>query len=268
MIDFEVAADGVAVLTLNDPANRNAWSPALEQEFYATLEAADADPSVRVVILTGAGKTFCPGAAGSRLDVIAETGISYADRVPFSRTLAFRKPLIAAINGGCAGVGFIQAMMCDVRFAAATAKLTTAFARRGLPAEHAISWLLPRLVGLENAIDLLLSGRVVTAAAAKELGLVSRVVEPDQLLDAAREYAHDIATHCGPHATALIKRQVLVDLDSSYRDALDRAVAATEAASRTPEFREGVDAFLHKREPRFADLPADRTADGDARRAK
>jgi enoyl-CoA hydratase/carnithine racemase len=260
VIDFEVDGDGVAVLTLNDPDNRNAWSPALEQEFYAQLDIADRDPAIRVVILTGAGKTFCPGAAGSRLDAIADAGLSYAGRVPFSRTLAFRKPLIAAINGGCAGIGFVQAMMCDLRFAASTAKLSTAFARRGLPAEHAISWLLPRLVGIEHAMDLLLSGRIVTATEAHELGLVSRVVEPDALLTEARDYARDIAKNCGPHAVAIIKHQVLVDLESSYADALARAVATTELVSRTAEFREGVAAFVEKRDPAFTDLPADFSA--------
>jgi enoyl-CoA hydratase/carnithine racemase len=248
---------GVVVITLNQPESRNAWNPGLEQAFYAALDAADADPRVRVAIVTGAGKTFCPGVNGDRLDDVARHGLDYTGRPPFSRTFGFRKPLIAAINGGCAGAGLVQALMCDVRFASETARLSTSFARRGLPAEHALSWLLARLVGLERAMDLLLSARVVTAAEAKELGLVSRVVAPDSLLPDAIAYAHDIADNCAPNALALIKHQVLIDLDSTYADALDRAYRVTVRTSVGAEFREGVTAFREQRPPAFTGLTAD-----------
>jgi enoyl-CoA hydratase/carnithine racemase len=192
---------------------------------------------------------FCPGASTDRLNHIAEVGLDYSDRIPFTKTLAFRKPLIAAINGGCAGVGFIQAMFCDLRFMSSTAKITTAFARRGLPAEHAISWLLPRIVGVEHSLDLLLSGRTVTADEALRIGLVSRVVEPGELLPAVLDYARDIAANCAPGAVETIKRQIRTDLDSTYVDALDRAYALTVEASRGAEFREAVAAFTNKRPP-------------------
>jgi enoyl-CoA hydratase/carnithine racemase len=246
--------DGVAVLTLDDPDRHNAWSPELEAIFYERLDAVAADPEVRVAVMTGAGKMFCPGASSDRLTKLTTTGLDYSGRIPFTKTLTFRKPLIAAINGGCAGIGFIQAMFCDVRFMSSTAKMTTAFARRGLPAEHAISWLLPRLVGVERALDLLLSGRTLSAAEALQLGLVSRVVEPDGLLPAAIGYARDIAANCGPEAMATIKRQIHADLDSTYADALDRAYRLTVQASNGAEFREAIDAFTNKRTPTFEGL--------------
>jgi enoyl-CoA hydratase/carnithine racemase len=245
------------VITLNRPEHRNTWTAELERHFYEVLDAADRDRTVRVAVLTGAGKTFCPGVGGERLDEVADRGLDLTGRMSFSRTLAFRKPLIAAINGGCAGVGLAQALMCDIRFAASTAKLSTAFARRGLPAEQATSWLLPRLSGLEHALDLLLSGRTVTADEALQLGLLSRVVPPDDLLPAVLGYAGDIAANCGPEAMAVIKRQVLADLDTSYPEALQRSIRTTVSASVRAEFREGVSAFLERRTPTFAGLASD-----------
>ncbi|HVW81836.1 MAG TPA: enoyl-CoA hydratase-related protein [Mycobacteriales bacterium] len=245
---------GVAVLTLDDPDLNNAWTPEIEAIFYERLATIDADPAVRVAIMTGRGRMFCPGASTARLNHIVETGLDYSDRIPFTRTLEFRKPLIAAINGGCAGIGFIQAMLCDIRFMSSTAKLTTAFVRRGLPAEHAISWLLPRIVGVERAMDLLLSGRTVTAQEALRIGLVSRITAPEELLPAALAYARDIADNCAPAAMATIKRQVIDDLSSTYADALDRAYARTVEASRGAEFREAVAAFTEKRAPSFDGL--------------
>lgn len=248
---------GVALITLNQPDRRNAWNPELEQAFFAALTAADLDPKVRVAVVTGAGKTFCPGVSVDRLDEVARHGLDYTGRAPFSRTFAFRKPLIAAVNGGCAGAGLVQALMCDVRFAATTARFSTSFARRGLPAEHALSWLLARLIGVERAMDLLLSARVVTAEEAHQLGLVSRIVEPESLLSHAISYARDIADNCAPNAMALIKHQVLVDLDSTYEAALDRAYRVTIRSSVGREFREGVAAFREQRPPSFDGLAAD-----------
>jgi enoyl-CoA hydratase/carnithine racemase len=247
---LEVDAN-VAILTLHDPDLNNAWTPEIEVMFYERLAEIDADPAVRVAILTGKGRMFCPGASTDRLNQIVEVGLDYSDRVPFTKTLEFGKPLIAAINGGCAGIGFIQAMFCDIRFMSSTAKLTTAFVRRGLPAEHAISWLLPRIIGVERAMDLLLSGRTITAQEALRIGLVSRVAPPEELLPAAVAYAQDIAANCAPGAMATIKRQILDDLSSTYADALSRAYALTVEASRGTEFREAVAAFTEKRPPSF-----------------
>ncbi|MGN6474324.1 MAG: enoyl-CoA hydratase-related protein, partial [Mycobacteriales bacterium] len=208
---LEVDDSGVALITLNRPEQNNSWTPGMEKEFSETLAAVDRDPAARVAVLTGAGRMFCPGVGGGRLEEIADAGLDYSGRIPFIRTLELRKPLIAAINGGCAGVGLVQAMMCDIRFMSATAKISTAFARRGLPAEHGISWLLPRIIGVERSMDLVLSARTVTAEEALQLGLVSRLVAPDELLATALGYARDIAANCAPEAMARIKRQIHAD---------------------------------------------------------
>jgi len=121
------------------------------------------------------------------------------------------KPIVTAVNGACVGIGFIQMASCDIVFASSTAKFTTAFARRGLPAENSLSWMLPRMVGTVNAMDLLMSARVVLADEAKALGLVSKAVEPADLLPAALAYARDLAVNCSPASMALIKSQVLSD---------------------------------------------------------
>jgi enoyl-CoA hydratase/carnithine racemase len=183
--------------------------------------------------------------------------MNQAGRRTPARAWAFRKPLIAAINGGCAGMGLVQAMYCDVRFAARGAKLTTAFARRGLAGEFGATWLLPRLVGVENAMDLLLSGRVVDADEAHRLGLVSRVVEPAGLMAEARGYAADLAANCSPLSLALIRSQVQDDLQTDFGSSLARTYRAMGYAATAPDFREGVDSYLQKRAPAFPPLAAD-----------
>jgi enoyl-CoA hydratase/carnithine racemase len=177
-------------------------------------------------------------------------------RISPAETLAFRKPLVAAINGGCAGMGLVQALLCDVRFAARGARFSTSFARRGLAGEYGATWLLPRLIGTERALDLLLSGRTFDADEALALGVVSRVVERADVVDAAVEYARDLALHCSPTSMAIIKHQVLGDLDVPYGEGMRRAYAAMAALSVGPDFREGIDSFLHKRPPHFPPLDA------------
>ena len=229
----------------------------MEARYFQLLDEADADPAVRVGILTGAGSSFCPGVDTGRLNAIAGQPMNQAGRRTPARAWAFRKPLIAAINGGCAGMGLVQAMYCDVRFAARGAKLTTAFARRGLAGEFGATWLLPRLVGVENAMDLLLSGRVFDADEAHRLGLVSRVVEPADLMPEARAYAADIAANCSPLSLALIRSQVHDDLQTDFGSSLSRTYRAMAFAATAPDFREGVDSYLQKRSPVFPPLAAD-----------
>src|ERR671936_251644 len=184
------AADGVATVTLNRPDRLNAWTRELGARFYELLERAAEDPEVRAIVVTGAGRGFCAGAdmellqsIGGGSAVVGERQELYPDHL-----LGIPKPIIAAINGPAAGLGFVVALMCDIRFAAAGAKLTTAFARRGLIAEHGISWVLPRLVGPSRALDLLLSGRVVLAEEAAGMGLVNLVIAGDELLDETLAY--------------------------------------------------------------------------------
>jgi enoyl-CoA hydratase/carnithine racemase len=252
-----VGADGVATLTLNRPHRHNAWNPALERRFYQLLDEADHDDRVRAVVLTGAGRSFCPGVDSQRLQDIAGAAMDLTGRTPPAVTYAFRKPLIAAVNGACAGLGLVQALMCDVRFASRGAKFATAFSRRGLAGEYGLTWLLPRMIGVERALDLLISGRTVDADEALALGLVSQVTEPGQVLDAAAAYARDLAANCSPTSMALIKHQVLTDLDARYDEALDRAYRAMAATAEGPDFREGIDSFLQKRPPRFPPLAGD-----------
>ncbi len=253
----EIGSDGVAVLTLNRPESRNGWNPALEHRYFALLEDVDRDPAVRVVIVTGAGSTFCPGVDSGRLDKLAGLQMDVTGRRSPARPWALRKPLIAAINGACAGMGLVQALYCDVRFVARGARFSTAFARRGFAGEYGITWLLPRLVGHEWAADLLLSGRIFDADEALAMGLVSRVVEPADLLPAARAYAADIAANCSPISVALMRHQLHVDEQSDLNTAVRRAYLAMDFAAAAPDCREGVDSFLQKRPPTFSPLAAD-----------
>jgi enoyl-CoA hydratase/carnithine racemase len=245
--------DGVLVLTLNRPARLNAWTRELEELYFSLLADADGDPEVRAIVVTGAGPGFCAGGDMDELSHQASGG--QADAHPsMSFPLSVRKPMIAAINGACAGVGFVQALYCDVRFAAADAKLTTSFARRGLPAEYGVAWLLPRLIGAGRASDLLLSGRVLTGEEASRIGLVEFVTARDQLLGEATGYARDIATHCSPSALADIKRQIRDGATADFAASYERAEADLASASTRPDFAEGIGSFIERREPRFPPL--------------
>jgi enoyl-CoA hydratase/carnithine racemase len=250
--------DGVALLTLNRPERLNAWTTEMEHVYFALLEQCGADEQVRAIVVTGTGRGFCAGADMQQLQELGDgTLIESAETVerrPQSLPLSIPKPIIAAINGACAGIGLVQALMCDLRFAAEGAKLTTAFARRGLIAEHGISWILPRLVGPARALDLLLSGRVVFAEEAQALGLVNRVYAPDRLLEAALEYAGELAAHCSPASMAAMKRQVYADLERTLPDALAEADRLMLASFTAPDFVEGVASFVERRDPRFATL--------------
>jgi enoyl-CoA hydratase/carnithine racemase len=245
--------DGVLTLTLNRPERRNAWNAELREAYYARLTAAAADPAVRAVVVTGAGSTFCPGADTADLGELAQDGAQLPE-VDVDVPRGFPKPIIAAVNGACAGVGLVHALFCHIRFAADTARFATSFSRRGLVAEYGISWTLPRLIGVENALDLLLSGRTCTAAEAKELGVVSRVVPRDDLLVAAQDYARDLARHCSPSAMAVIARQVFEDLDGPFDEAFARSHGNVNAFIGGPDLREGLASFLEERPPRFAPL--------------
>lgn len=243
----------------------------MELEYRASLAEADDDPAVRVVVVTGAGRGFCAGADTKALTGIVETGrygrgssSEAEDPVPFaghgvrpdfehgfSYPYGLRKPLIAAINGPAAGVGFVLACFADLRFAAAGAKLTTSFGRLGLPAEHGVSWVLSRLVGTARAADLLFSSRVVLAEEAERMGLVNAVLPPDELVPHTLEYARRIAAEISPWSLQALKRQLYADQLRSLDDAATDAERLMMESFDSPDFKEGVAALTEKRPPNF-----------------
>ena len=246
--------DRVALVTLNRPERLNAWNGDLAAGYFGSLDRAVADPEVGAIVVTGAGRGFCAGADMDVLQGIESGGggdqgpretrdATYAMTVP--------KPVIAAVNGACAGLGFVHAVACDIRFAAEGAKFTTAFSRRGLVAEHGISWTLPRLVGQANALDLLMSGRVILADEAKELGLVSKVFPPETLVDEALAYGRDLATNAAPISMAVIKQQVYRHPLLPLADAMEESNSFMRASLKRSDFKEGVSSFLEKRPPSF-----------------
>jgi enoyl-CoA hydratase/carnithine racemase len=263
---YEVA-DHIATITLDRPQRLNAWTGRMHTEYRWLLAQAEADPAVRVVVVTGAGRGFCAGADSGALeghidkggydpgtpDDIATPG--YGVRPEFDHDFAFHfgltKPVIAAINGPAAGVGLVLACYCDLRFAATGAKLTTAHGKLHLPAEYGLSWLLPRLIGLTRANDLLLSSRTFLAEEALELGLVNAVVPPDQLLPHTYEYAAMLATTVSPGSLAETKRQIATDLHRDVGAAVDEAAVLLRRMMTEPNFAEGVAALTEKRPPNF-----------------
>jgi enoyl-CoA hydratase/carnithine racemase len=254
--------DRVATITLNRPEKLNAWTAVMAAELREALTTAEADEGVRAIVITGAGRGFCSGADMSRLAAAAAgrstlgappaptVGIeaNFAQRLSY--LLAIRKPIVAAINGPVAGVGLVLTFYCDLRYMAAGAKLTTAFARRGLIAEHGIAWLLPRLIGPMNALDLLYTARRVEAEEAESMGLV-RVLPAQGFRAAVQARAADIANLSSPRSTRIIKRQVYEAMFQSLAEATAIANREQEICRNTEDFREGVAHFLEKRTANF-----------------
>lgn len=253
---FEVR-DRVATLTLNRPDKLNAWTRTMDGEVRAALMAAAADPQVRAIIITGAGRGFCAGADMNLLSSVV-TGGAQTQAPPadpdgergFAYMLRLGKPLIAAINGPVAGIGLCLTLFCDIRLMAEGAKLTTAFARRGLIAEHGISWLLPRLIGPMHALDLLFSARSVPAAEAARMGLVE-LLPFEGFAQAAQARAVELAQWSSPRSMAVIKRQVYDALVQPLTEAAQIADAEMHKSFGSEDFREGVAHFLEKRAPDF-----------------
>lgn len=247
--------DGVAVLTWNRPKRNNAWTVELETEYFRLLDECGNDDAVRVIVVTGAGRAFCPGMDAEVLAENARNGTTTEPhlRTPFTKPRSIPKPIIAAINGACAGIGFVAAMNCDLRFASSTAKMTTSFAQRGIMAEQGLAWSLPRVVGVSTALDLLFSARVISGQEASELGIVDRVYEPDELMPQTLEYARNLARNSSPLAMGVIKRQVYAAQESSHDEARILALRYWMGIlSHHSDFAEGITSFLEKRPPQFA----------------
>ena len=260
-------ANHIATVTLNRPDKLNAWTRTMEQEVRAALHAAADDPQVRVIVVTGAGRGFCAGADMNLLSGIS-SGEVQREPVPglsaqsapegmqanydasFGYVQRIGKPVIAAINGPVAGIGLCFALYCDIRLMMDEAKLTTAFARRGLIAEHGISWLLPRLVGPMNALDLLLSARAVTAAEAAQMGLVKRL-PAEGFAAAAQAYAGELARLSSPRSMGIIKRQLFEAQFQSLGEAVATANHEMLQSFGSEDFKEGVAHFVEKRLPAF-----------------
>jgi enoyl-CoA hydratase/carnithine racemase len=260
--------DPVATITLNRPERLNAWTTRMGAEVKHAVAEAEGDERVVAIVITGAGRGFCSGAdlqdlkgisdgrsRGAIPDALdAEPGdpsMGPDFRGTYTYLLSVRKPVIAAINGPVAGMALPISLCCDMRFASDRASFLTAFSRRGLIAEWGIAWLLPRLVGPAHALDLLFSSRKLDAAEAERIGLVNRVVPHDDLLKWVREYVEELATQCSPASMTVMKRQVYQQLTESLGPAEKDAIELMLGTFKSPDFSEGVNAFLEKRAPRF-----------------
>ena len=259
----------VAVVTLNRPHRNNAWTGRMHTEYRRCFAMAEADSDVRAVVVTGAGSSFCVGADSDALAKEADAGHyvpgvapdaarpGYGARPESDHDLIWhwglRMPVVMAVNGACAGVALALACFGDVRFVAADAKLTTASARLGLPAEFGLSWMLPRLVGVTRAADLLLSCRKFTGEEAAKWGLALEALPATEVLPAALAYADLLAEQMSPASLAATKRQIYDDIVSSDAGmAVVRSLRLTDEMMGGADFREGVAALRERRPPRFA----------------
>ena len=260
---YEVS-EKIATITLNRPDRMNAWTPMMERDVRHAMESAVADDDVRVIVLTGSGRAFCAGADMDALKGLDPDDVSRAQNLPpfdmnrrpdwqtrYGYYPSIPKPVIAMLNGATAGIGLVHALYCDLRFAADNTVFTTSFARRGLIAEHGISWMLPRIVGHANALDLLISARRVSSDEALRIGLVNRLYPPDQLREQTFAYARDLADNVSPSAIAVIKRQLYEVPFQTLAEATIDANREMLVALRGSDFREGVASFVEKRPPRF-----------------
>ena len=267
-------ANGVATITLNRPEKLNAWTAAMQASIKRAMAHAADDASVRVIVVTGAGRGFCAGADMGSLQKIeasnwdqrvlarddgavslkrAELGPDIGDHYGgrFGYLMSIPKPIIAAINGPCAGIGLVFTLYCDLRFAGSQAKFTTSFAQRGLVAEHGISWLLPKLTGISHALDILFSARKFDASEAERIHLVNRAFPQETFMQSVDDYAQTLATTVSPRSLAVMKAQVWKTLYQDLNEAVAVGDAEMQKSFSTDDFKEGVAHFVEKRAPRF-----------------
>ncbi len=263
-IRYEIA-EGIATITLSRPKRRNAWTGRMHTEYRWVLNEADQDKAVRVIIVTGdpEGQAFCAGADLNALEGHSErgkydAGISddiarpgYGVAPKFDATFAYHfgltKPVIAAINGAAAGVGLVLAAFADLRFAVPGAKFTAAHGRFNFPAEYGLSWLLPRIIGVTRANDILLSSRVFTSDEAMETGFLNKLLAPADLIPHVIAYARAMADGVSPGSLRETKRQIYTDLHGDAASAVNHAEAMLTEMSMHPDYKEGVKAWMEKR---------------------
>ena len=259
----------IATITLNRPHRHNAWTGRMHTEYRFLLDMAERDADVRAIIVTGAGDRFCVGGdsqaldehsksggydAGTPKDLVTPGDPTYAPfREDFAYHFALSKPVIAAINGAAAGVGFVLACYADIRFAVPGAKLTTAHGPLNLPAEYGLSWLLPRLIGGARATELLLSSRKFLTDEAAQMGLIHRLVGREDLVAETRAYALDLIARVSPNALAQSKRQIYLDYHRDVGSAVSEANTLLGQMVKQPDYKEAIAAFLEKRPPQWTD---------------
>ena len=256
----------VATITLNRPEKLNAWTQKMEEEMSAAIRAAAADDKVRVIIITGAGKGFCAGADMSLLsalsqqstvegrfltDVAVDGDVRPDFRKKHAWLLSVPKPIIAAVNGPAVGLGFILPLYCDFRFASEKARFSVIFSKRGLVAEYGLAWILPRLVGVPNAIELMFTSKMIDSQEALRIGLVSRVHPEENFLSAVQEFARELGATVSPRSLQVMKRQIYTGLLQNLGEAFDLAIEEMKGSFGTEDFREGVAHFLEKRSAAF-----------------
>ena len=267
-------ADRIGLITLARPKRRNAWTGRMHTEYRWVLGEADRDPTVRVIVVTGDpdGQAFCAGADLGALEGHAEKGrydagtpediatpgygVDPAFDASFAYHFGLTKPVIAAINGPAAGVGLVLAAFADLRFAAAGAKFTTAHGRFNFPAEFGLSWILPRIVGLTHANDVLLSSRVFTSEEAFEMGFLNKVLPAEALMDHVLGYARAMADQVAPGSARATKHQIYRDLHRGAAEAVVEAERLMEAMIRHPDYGEGVKAWMEERRANWNPSPS------------
>lgn len=252
-------AHGVALITLNRPERLNAYDDPLGEALFGLLAEAADRADVRAIVITGAGRGFCAGADFTVLDDLGDGSRSYAEPfAPFSTPRTIAKPVIAAVNGACVGIGLLIALMCDLRLTTPEAKWGTGFATRGLVAEQGLAWLMSRAVGQARAADLLFSGRLITGTDAVAYGLATDTHPADELLDRTLDYARRLAAYSSPTSMAAMKWQLLRAEDSDLQQSIDDADELTRRSLVGRDFA-GIGAQLGRGErPDYPPLPPTR----------
>ena len=266
--------DGITKITLNRPDKLNAWTTVMGNEVKEAIEIAGQDKECRCIVVTGSGRGFCAGADMGNLQDISDGEIEKEIEVDtkikpyqadknlgpqilenFEGRFAYLyncpKPIIAMINGACAGIGLIFTLYADLRFTTNEAKFTTAFASRGLIAEHGIAWLLPRLIGEAKALDLLLSARIFKGAEAESLGLVNKSLPVEELENFVNNYTKHIAEKVSPRSITIMKRQIRAGYSQTFSKSLEIADKEMFLSFEQDDFKEGVESFVENRAPQF-----------------
>ena len=266
--EFEVDQEGIATIWLSRPKRMNAWTGRMHTEYRYLLSRAEQDRGVRGIVVTGRGKGFCVGGDSDALtghikkggydsgtsDEIEWPGYGVSDDFDalFAYHYGLSKPIVAAINGPVAGVGLALACFVDIRFAAPGIKLTTAHGKLNLPAEYGLSWVLPRLVGLGRANDLLLTSRVFYSEEALSIGLVNQLFDSVNIVQQARGYLHEMVRAVSPNSIKQTRWQIYKDLHRDAASSVEDSERLLKEMMKEKDYQEGVQAFLDKRNPKWS----------------